>query len=369
MLLRGIFLVSATLLLAFLSRAVTLTQGTCSKENQLCEDDDTDEVTISVVACGDRLEESLMMLKSAVALGRAPLFFHVFADRDLMPKFEESLGAWVDLVWWRKLRFQVHPIQFPPGTEKAWRDLFKPCACQRLFIPSLLKDVSATLYLDTDTLFHRPPEDIWRLFRRFNGSHIAALAPEGESPSSNWYIRFARHPFYPPLGVNSGVMLMNLSRMRSFGWEKLLWPLLTKYKRNITWGDQDIINIIFSQRQETLMTFGCEWNYRPDHCMYGMNCGKAGEAGAFIIHGSRSYFHLPDKQPAFLLVYQAWKSYPLGSDLLKQLLEPMKHSFIKSQPPNRKALTCLQHSNVLFAALEKSVLKHPIPSRSAKALT
>lgn len=28
-------------------------------------------------------------------------------------------------------------------------------------------------------------------------------------------------------------------------WEELLMPLLQKYKLNITWGDQDILNIIF----------------------------------------------------------------------------------------------------------------------------
>lgn len=28
-------------------------------------------------------------------------------------------------------------------------------------------------------------------------------------------------------------------------WEELLMPLLQKYKLNITWGDQDLLNIIF----------------------------------------------------------------------------------------------------------------------------
>lgn len=28
-------------------------------------------------------------------------------------------------------------------------------------------------------------------------------------------------------------------------WEEILMPLLQKYKLNITWGDQDLLNIIF----------------------------------------------------------------------------------------------------------------------------
>lgn len=51
-------------------------------------------------------------------------------------------------------------------------------------------------------------------------------------------------------------MLMNLTRMRKFkykndlipvpmNWSDMLLPLYKKYKYNITWGDQDLLNIIF----------------------------------------------------------------------------------------------------------------------------
>lgn len=49
----------------------------------------------------------------------------------------------------------------------------------------------------------------------------------------------------PLLGVNSGVMLMNLTRMREFHWEDYVIPVYKEFKLKITWGDQDIINIIF----------------------------------------------------------------------------------------------------------------------------
>lgn len=31
----------------------------------------------------------------------------------------------------------------------------------------------------------------------------------------------------------------------SLRWEEILMPLLQKYKLNMTWGDQDLLNIIF----------------------------------------------------------------------------------------------------------------------------
>lgn len=52
------------------------------------------------------------------------------------------------------------------------------------------------------------------------------------------------------------VMLMNLTRMRNsvfkndlqpnrLGWGEMLLPLYHKYRYNITWGDQDLLNIVF----------------------------------------------------------------------------------------------------------------------------
>ena len=46
-------------------------------------------------------------------------------------------------------------------------------------------------------------------------------------------------------GVNSGVMLMNLTRMREVKWLDEIVPYYKKYKYAITWGDQDLINIYF----------------------------------------------------------------------------------------------------------------------------
>lgn len=78
----------------------------------------------------------------------------------------------------------------------------------------ILKDVDSLLYVDTDIIFLQPVEEIWALLSRFNSSHLAAMAAEHEEPRIGWYNRFARHPYYGKTGINSGVMLMNLTRIR-----------------------------------------------------------------------------------------------------------------------------------------------------------
>lgn len=58
---------------------------------------------------------------------------------------------------------------------------------------------------------------------------------------------------------------------------------------------------------ESLYVFPCQWNYRPDHCIYGSNCKAAEEEGIFILHGNRGVYH-DDKQPTFRAVYEAIKN-------------------------------------------------------------
>uniref|UniRef100_A0A8C8SG85 UDP-D-xylose:beta-D-glucoside alpha-1,3-D-xylosyltransferase n=1 Tax=Pelusios castaneus TaxID=367368 RepID=A0A8C8SG85_9SAUR len=292
---------------------------------------------LAVVACGDRLEETLIMLKSAVLFSYRKLRFHIFAEDSLKPKFERKLQEWPPS-YTKKFEYNIYPITFSVGNAPEWKKLFKPCAAQRLFLPVILKDVDSLLYVDTDVLFLRPLDDIWRFLKAFNSTQLAAMAPEHEIPKIGWYSRFARHPYYGATGVNSGVMLMNLTRIRSaqfknsmiptgLTWEEMLYPLYQKYKTYITWGDQDLLNIIFYFNPECLYVFPCQWNYRPDHCMYGSNCKGAEEEGISILHGNRGVYH-DDKQPTFKALYEVIRDFPFEDNLFQSLYYPLQSKFL-----------------------------------------
>ncbi|XP_075711147.1 glucoside xylosyltransferase 1 isoform X2 [Rhinoderma darwinii] len=291
---------------------------------------DLDPMHLAVVACGNRLEESVTMIKSALLFSIKPLQLHIFAEDQLHNDFSTILNSWR---FSEKFSYALYPISFPSENAAEWRKLFKPCASQRLFLPLILKDVDSLLYVDTDILFLRPVDDIWSFLNEFNSSQIAAMAPEHEEPRIGWYNRFARHPYYGKTGVNSGVMLMNMTRIRKkhfkndmttirLHWGEILMPLLKKYKLNITWGDQDLLNIIFSHNPESLYIFPCQWNYRPDHCIYGSNCNEA-EDGIFILHGNRGVYH-DNKQPAFRAVYEALRNFSFGDDIIHSFLHPLE---------------------------------------------
>uniref|UniRef100_A0A8C7ZWI8 Glucoside xylosyltransferase 1 n=1 Tax=Oryzias sinensis TaxID=183150 RepID=A0A8C7ZWI8_9TELE len=304
--------------------------GSVSKEHG---DEEAHTSHVAVVACGPRLEETLTMVKSAVLFSKKPVHFYIFAEDELHDSFRDALVTWPREVK-AKFTFTIYPITFPKENANEWKKLFKPCASQRLFLPLILKEVDSLLYVDTDILFLQPVEDIWALLSLFDSSQLAAMAPEHEEPRIGWYNRFARHPYYGKTGVNSGVMLMNMTRLRekyfkndmtavALKWEEMLMPLLQKYKLNITWGDQDLLNIIFHHNPESLYVFPCQWNYRPDHCMYGSNCAQAEREGVFILHGNRGVYH-NDKQPAFQAVYKTIQKYQFGENLERSLLKPLE---------------------------------------------
>ena len=113
------------------------------------------------------------------------------------------------------------------------------------FEQDVLLSTDSLIYLETDVLFTRPPEDLWKVFNKFNASQLAALAHEGENTPIGWYNKFALHPYYGQLGINSGVMLMNLTRMRKINWSDMVLKIFRMYKPALLSVDQDILNIIF----------------------------------------------------------------------------------------------------------------------------
>ncbi|XP_045453273.1 glucoside xylosyltransferase 1-like [Melitaea cinxia] len=272
----------------------------------------TERIVISFVVCDSRFNESLNVIKSVLLFTKTPVYFVIFTDNKLRAKFNETLNDWKTVVKCQ-FDFELHKINFPGAYEEDWINLFSKCAAQRLFIPKLIPHIDSMIYVDTDTLFLGPVDELWDAFGKFNESQISAMTLEDDNPNVSWYPRFAKHPFYGKYGLNSGVMLMNLTRMRDFGWVDYVTPIMLRWKLYIPWGDQDIINIIFHYHESAVYVLSCRYNYRSDQCMYGDACADATKKGVFVLHGSRKAFH-NHKQPALEAVYKAIDEYEIGTD-------------------------------------------------------
>ena len=64
----------------------------------------------------------------------------------------------------------------------------------------ILTDIDELLYVDTDTLFLSPVEQLWSHFKRFNSSQLAGLTQNAETPNLDLYCRYHHVPYVPPTG-------------------------------------------------------------------------------------------------------------------------------------------------------------------------
>eukprot|EP00730_Choanoeca_flexa_P001025 TRINITY_DN10448_c0_g1_i2.p1 TRINITY_DN10448_c0_g1~~TRINITY_DN10448_c0_g1_i2.p1 ORF type:complete len:367 (+),score=29.36 TRINITY_DN10448_c0_g1_i2:93-1193(+) len=277
-----------------------------------------ENVHVALVACGSQsLDYVEAMLNSIHYFARGvKITVYLLSDQSSRAFDHASMT-----IHWRNVSY---PKQ-QPG-QPSWQGLFKPCASQRLFLPDVLQQVEKVIYLDADVLVLSNIVELWRQFDSFNSTQTAAMVPEGEDLASNWYRHQALHPYYGQLGLNSGVMLMHLARLRQADFSVRMGEILNVYKDNITWGDQDLLNIYYAQHPEALLELDCSWNFRPDHCQYGMDCDTK---RVKILHGNRGVFvntkDTPNVRPvnivpSYKAVFDSFRQLPFQlSDVVHDL--------------------------------------------------
>lgn len=257
-------------------------------------------ITLVFVICENHYEMGLVAVKSAVAYSMTPLHLIIIADDKNREKLRKEVALWPESVT-RRVQCDVLPIWYPKENYYDWWSMFRPCATQRLFLPSILPEEDAVLYADTDVLFLNPVEDFWRMFAAMNEWQMAAMAPETEDRVNNMYWKTARRPFVQPFAVNAGLLMMNLTRMRAFGLERRVVQLREEFRGQLPWADQDLLNILFARHPLGLYTFTCRWNYRLEHCT---GIGLCADGPVAVLHGSQRTF-LWKQDPGFAAVHKA----------------------------------------------------------------
>uniref|UniRef100_A0A2P2HYJ6 UDP-D-xylose:beta-D-glucoside alpha-1,3-D-xylosyltransferase n=1 Tax=Hirondellea gigas TaxID=1518452 RepID=A0A2P2HYJ6_9CRUS len=261
-----------------------------------------------------QIQQTMVMMKSATTLTARRLRYYIIVDSDEIQN--ELLNEMLDWPtdYRNKITLIFIPVWYPEGRTEMI-NLGSVCVIERLFISEIIKEESAVIYVDTDTLFMRPPEDLWDVFWKFTPTQVAAMSPclfhYGTSKKS-------KTPFFGKTGLNAGLIMMNLTRMREFpggGFIEANNKAFNKYRNDIALADQDILNIVFSQYPDHLYELGCEWNYRPWQCRLGKNtCPETSVTGASLVHGNTRAF-VSGTEPKLQILYDCWKSHEMGSSL------------------------------------------------------
>jgi UDP-xylose:glucoside alpha-1,3-xylosyltransferase len=139
-------------------------------------------IKICCVVCGtERIHEALTMIKSALLYKTEnKIEFFILTEVPLFNLLKENLNK---LKLQKDFNFHLKQIEFPneENEKESWKDLFKPCASQRLFLPSLLATINHILYVDIDVIFLSSPSDVFENFKDFKQQQHSGMVQESEN--------------------------------------------------------------------------------------------------------------------------------------------------------------------------------------------
>ncbi|KAK7076970.1 Glucoside xylosyltransferase 2 [Halocaridina rubra] len=297
-------------------------------------------------------EQITVLLKSAASLTKTVLRFLVVTDTEDSYNEVVSIPETWPKNFQRRIVMERRTVWYPPDREQM-KNLLRPCSSARLFLPEILTDLDSAILVDTDALFLSPPEELLTKIYHFDDKQAVGVA----QTSSGYDFLHRMIPYVKPRGANTGVMVMNLTRLRSLpgGWTGTTLNAFDTFRKRIGGtATNDIVNIALALNPDLVYTLSCVWNYGPGACWRGENtCQESEVMGCSLLHGTSAAF-VSRKNPKFKAVYEAWKDHEMGSPL-STLLDSIKW---RIEADNSAAVRCnaLENLDFMFTqALERLV--------------
>jgi lipopolysaccharide biosynthesis glycosyltransferase len=129
----------------------------------------------------------------------------------------------------------------------------------RLLLPQLL-DFDKVIYIDSDTIVL---SDLVELYNHdLSDSLVAGVVDPGGHTSTIFHLFKDKDPY-----LNAGLLLMNLKSMRELNFLEACKRTYFKFKDEINYGDQDILNLVTVGRKKVLDPKFC-WLMQPNLFTY-----------------------------------------------------------------------------------------------------
>lgn len=285
-----------------------------------------------------------VLFKSAATLSSRTLRFVVMTDsEEVFEQVQEIPAKWPEH-YRSRLVFERRIVWYPSDRQDM-KMLLRPCSSARLFIPETITDLDAAVLVDTDTIFLRSPEKLFEELYKFDDKQAAGLAQTSQGYGGR------KIPYPGSRGVNTGVMVLNLTRLRAMpgGWTDTNLNVFDRYRGKIqVTATNDILNILFGENPELLYDLSCPWNYSPGACWKGFNtCKEADVNGVSLVHGTSAAF-VKGRNPKFKAVFEAWEEYEIG-DPSESLLQSIERRIQADKSP---IVRCNKVSNLNFLFTE-----------------
>ncbi|CAF0713887.1 unnamed protein product [Brachionus calyciflorus] len=312
-------------------------------------------IHVALASCGSsRIDETFNMIKSSVINTKSPIHFYIFTEFENQDLFKIEFKKW-PRNFVKKFNFEFLEPEFPKSNDIDWKGMYAPCSAQRLFLPSIMKNVDSVLYIDSDSLVLKDLKLFWDQFKDFDEFQMIGAAWEAEQESLSYYNSSINVPFYGKKGINAGILMMNFTRMREFEFIEKLIPYAKKYT-NLRWGDQCLLNIVLHFNPKIVKLIDCSWNYRLEHCRFLVSeCRNAENYGIGILHGSRQVFKKTNfyDEPIFRSVYKFFNQYDFELDSKSEIHQVMTKLFLENKVTNE---FCGLRKNLFLKSLQINLL-------------
>ena len=234
------------------------------------------------------------VIQSVLENTMSKVCFHIFHDHTLTKTNKEKLiqtvGEFGSYIQFHEVNPELFEVKNKSMKRYTIGSLF------RLLMPKVLSGLDKLIYLDADLLVHRDIKELWDI--DISGYYLAAVKDAG-------YKEYAIIPDFimEQEGLvdryfNSGVLLMNLDKIREYGdLLELVVKFLDKYP-NSSMPDQDALNYYFNNM--TLL-LDDDWNVqvRNEKSCHG-NSLREDVIYHFVEATVVDYFNLSDYEKLYL---------------------------------------------------------------------
>uniref|UniRef100_A0A8C8ZE89 LARGE xylosyl- and glucuronyltransferase 2 n=1 Tax=Prolemur simus TaxID=1328070 RepID=A0A8C8ZE89_PROSS len=315
---------------------------------------------VAIVCAGhNSSREVITLVKSMLFYRKNPLHLHLVTDAVARNILETLFHTWmvpavrVSFYDTEKLKPQVSWIP-----NKHYSGLY---GLMKLVLPGALPPgLARVVVLDTDVTFASDIAELWALFAHFSDKQVIGLVEN----QSDWYLGnlWKNHRPWPALGrgFNTGVILLQLDRLRRAGWEQM-WratasrELLTLPATSLA--DQDIFNAVIKEHPGLVQPLPCIWNVQlSDHTLAERCYSEASDLK--VIHwNSPKKLRVKNKHVEFFRnFYLTFMEYD-GNLLRRELFG------CPSQPPpgaEQRALAQLDEEDACFEFRQQQLTVHRV---------
>ena len=130
----------------------------------------------------------------------------------------------------------------------------------RSFIYRLFPQYDKGVYVDSDTIFM---DDVGKLYDLDLGDNIIAGRPDPKVAMVPAFVSYVENALGVPHKdyINSGVLLMDLKKLRKLHYITKMTDLIKKYDADLVAPDQDYLNVILKGK---IMHLDKKWNLQPE---------------------------------------------------------------------------------------------------------